>query len=163
MGRIAASFGVKGWVKVLPLSSDPHALLAHPRWYFRAGEAGEWNAREIADVREHSSVLIASIRGVDSREAAQSLRGQWVGLLRASLPAPADDEMYVTDLIGLRVVNREGIELGVVREVQESGAHPLLRVAAADDRVRLIPYVDAIVDAVDRDARTIGVDWGEDY
>jgi len=163
MGRVAASFGVKGWFKVLPLSSDPHALIGHPRWYFKAADAGAWTERAIADVREHSAMLVAKIAGIDSREAAQMLRGEQVALPRASLPAPADDEMYVADLVGLRVVNREGVELGSVQDVQESGAHPLLRVVATDARERLIPYVGAIVDGVDRETRTISVDWGAEF
>ncbi|MEP7061192.1 MAG: ribosome maturation factor RimM [Betaproteobacteria bacterium] len=160
MGRIAASFGVKGWFKVLPLSSDPLALIDHRRWFFRTAEAaGEWAAREIDDVREHSGMLVAKIAGIDSPEAAQVLRGQQVALPRDSLPAPAEDEIYVADLVGLRVVNRAGIELGDVQEVQETGAHPLLRVVAVDARERLIPYVDVMIDGLDRDARTLSVDW----
>lgn len=159
MGRVAASFGVKGWLKVLPLSSDPLALVEHPRWFFKAPTAGEWSERAVAEVREHSGMLVAKVAGVDSREAAQALRGQQVALPRDTLPEPAADEIYVADLSGLRVVNREGVELGDVKDVQESGAHPLLRVVSGDGRERLIPYVAAMIDGIDRDARTISVDW----
>jgi 16S rRNA processing protein RimM len=106
---------------------------------------------------------VAKVAGVDHREAAQQLRGQQIALPRDELPAPADDEMFVADLVGLRVVNREGVELGHVQDVQESGAHPLLHVVAQDGRTRLIPYVEVTIDHVDREARTIGVDWGADY
>jgi 16S rRNA processing protein RimM len=159
MGRVAASFGVKGWFKVVPLSSDPLALLDHQRWFFGTTDAGEWTVRAIDDVREHSGMLVAKIAGIDSPEAAQVLRGQQVALPRDSLPAPAHDEIYVADLVGLRVVNRAGIVLGDVQDVQESGAHPLLRVVGDDGRERLIPYVAAMVDGLDRDARTLSVDW----
>jgi 16S rRNA processing protein RimM len=163
MGRVLASFGVKGWIKVAPLSEDPHALFDHARWYFKALAAGEWIGREVVDIREHGGTLVAKVAGVDHREAAQQLRGQQIALPRDELPAPADDEMFIADLVGLRVVNREGVELGQVQDVQESGAHPLLHVVARDGRTRLIPYVDVTIDHVDREARTIGVDWGADY
>ena len=163
MGRIAAAFGVKGWVKVLPLSADPLTLISHSRWFLQAAGSGRWNERVVDEVRDHSGMLVAKISGVDSREAAHALRGQQVALARSSLPPPADDEIYVAELAGLRVVNRDGIELGTVQDVQESGAHPLLQVVAADGQARLIPYVNAIVDGVDRQARTISVDWEADY
>jgi 16S rRNA processing protein RimM len=163
MGRVAAPFGVKGWLKVAPLSADPLALVDHANWFFKAPAAGDWIARSVEEVREHSGKLVAKIAGVDSREAAQALRGLQVALPRDDLPAPADDEIYIADLAGLRVINREGIELGQVQDVQESGAHPLLRVVAQDGRARLIPYVEAMIDSIDRDARTISVDWGADY
>lgn len=161
MGRVAASFGVKGWMKVMPLSADPLALMDHAGWFFEA--AGAWMERAVVDVREHSGVLVAKVAGVDSREAAQALRGQYIALPRESLPPPAEDEIYVADLAGLRVINREGVELGQVEDVRESGAHPLLQVVTPDGRVRLIPYVDAMIDGIDRDARTISVDWREDW
>lgn len=163
MGRVIASFGVKGWLKVAPLSADPQALVEHASWFFRAPAAVDWVGRKVVDVREHSGLLVAQVAGVADREAAQQLRGYEIAVPRSTLPAPAADEMYVADLVGLRVVNREGVELGNVEDVQESGAHPLLRVVAADGRARLIPYVEALVDGVDREARTISVDWGADY
>lgn len=164
MGRVAASFGVKGWLKVLPLSADPHALLAHDRWFCKAAAgAEEWTACRVLEARGHGATLVAHFEGIDSPEVAQQWRGREIALPRAALPAPADDEIYIADLVGLGVVNREGIELGKVTEVRESGAHPLLHVAAPDGRVRLIPYVGATIDGIDRAARTIVVDWGVDY
>ena len=163
MGRVVASFGVKGWLKVAPLSTDPLALVDHANWYFKAPAASDWTARKVIDVRDHSGLLVAQVAGVDNREAAQALRGQLIAVPRDTLPAPAEDEIYLADLTGLRVINREGVELGEVRDVQESGAHPLLHVVATDGRTRLIPYVDAMIDSVDREARTISVDWGVDF
>ena len=165
IGRVAASFGIKGWLKVLPLSADPHALLAHDRWFCKAQAAAatDWTPYRVLEARGHGATLVAHFEGIDSPEVAQQLRGLEIALPRATLPAPADDEIYIADLVGLGVVNREGVELGKVTDVQESGAHPLLHVAGPDGRVRLIPYVGATIDGIDRAARTIAVDWGVDY
>ena len=89
-----------------------------------------------------------------------------IGVPREELPAPAEDEMYWADLIGLAVVNREGVALGTVEAVDEFGAHPVLRVAdvtAEPARKRLIPFVDALIDSVDRAAGRITVDWQPEY
>jgi 16S rRNA processing protein RimM len=82
---------------------------------------------------------------------------------RAALPAAADNEIYWADLVGLAVVNREGVALGEVREVADFGAHPMLRVVDAGGVERLIPFVVAYVDSVDVAARRVDVDWQPDY
>ncbi len=78
-----------------------------------------------------------------------------------ALPPVADGEFYWTDLEGMRVVNQDGLDLGVVDSLMDNGAHGILVVLG--DRERLIPFVPAYVSDVDRDARRILVDWGADY
>ncbi len=114
----------------------------------------------------HSGLLVAQLDGVDSREAALTMKGFEIGVPRAALPEAAEGEIYWSDLTGLTVRNRAGFLLGEVRGVTEHGAHPLLQVArppGVPGPERLIPFVPAIVVRVDRDARCIVVDWGEDY
>jgi 16S rRNA processing protein RimM len=99
---------------------------------------------------------------VTTREAAQTLRGFVVGVPRAALPKAAPDEHYWGDLIGLVVVNRAAQTLGHVVAVLDTGAHPVLRIQG-DGGERLIPLVDAYVDAIEPAAGRIVVDWREDY
>jgi 16S rRNA processing protein RimM len=77
------------------------------------------------------------------------------------LPPPKENEFYWSDLIGLKVLNREGVELGKVDSLMESGANDLLVVKGA--REHLIPFIAAFVGKVDVAGGTIEVDWGEDY
>ena len=72
--------------------------------------------------------------------------------------------------VGLQVENLQGESLGVVRDLMDNGAHPILRVAAADipevdlqKHERLIPFVEHFVKEVNQEARKIQVDWGSDY
>ena len=91
-------------------------------------------------------------------------RGALIGVPRSELPAAAEGEVYLADLVGLDVVNREGQALGVVVAVDDFGAHPVLRVRAdGGGRERLIPFVAAHVDEVDLASKRIGVDWGGDF
>ncbi len=166
MGRVLAPFGVRGWVKVRPLSAAPDALLSFATWWVRPVRDSTW--REVRRVagRLHAGVLVAELAGIETREAALALKGCDIGVPRSSLPAARAGEIYWADLVGMTVVNREGVTLGEVSGVTEHGAHPLLRVAraaASPGGERLIPYVPAIVDRVDPAARRIDVDWGEDY
>ncbi len=85
---------------------------------------------------------------------------------RASFPAPDPDEFYWVDLIGLAVANREGVALGEVVGLIDTGPHCVLRVqppAGAEAEERLIPFVDAYVDTVDLPGRRLVVDWGLDF
>ena len=114
-------------------------------------------------------MIVALAQEVPDRNAAEALRGTRVFVGRSIFPAPAADEFYWVDLIGLAVVNREGESLGTVAGLLDTGAQSVLRVgplpgadtdAAAE---RLIPFVAAYVDAVDLERRLITVDWGLDF
>jgi 16S rRNA processing protein RimM len=163
MGRIMAPHGVRGWVKVRPLSETPAALLDYKKWWVRDAPDATWRETRQTAGRMHSGVLLVALEGVATREQALLLRGADVGVSRTALPKTKKDEIYWVDLEGLDVVNRQGVTLGKVAEVLAHGAHPLLRVSGATGPERLIPYVPAIVLRVDLDARRIDVDWGEDF
>ncbi len=165
MGRILAPFGVRGWIKVRPLSQAPEALLGFATWWVRSAGDPRWREMRQVAGRMQADALVVELAGVETREAALTLRGCDVGVPRAVLPAAPAGEIYWADLVGMTVVNRDGVTLGEVSGVTEHGAHPLLRVArpAARSPERLIPYVPAIVDRVDIVAHRIDVDWGEDY
>ncbi len=173
VGRIGEAWGLKGGFRVLAYADPPEALLAAPRWYLRPPEAarlpsatGDFPAAlEIASVRASGDGLVASSPAVPDRTAAEALRGARIFIARSQFPKPAADEFYWADLIGLAVVNREGIVLGGVVGLIATGPQSVLRIQAeapAGGEV-LIPFVDAYVDSVDLAARRIVVDWGLDY
>jgi 16S rRNA processing protein RimM len=159
MGRIAAPFGIKGWVKVQPFSEDPGTLMDFASWRVGRGEQQEHYSVEA--IQDHGKALVAKLAGIDDRDAAYALRGQEISVAKSDLPPPQENEFYWSDLIGLKVVNREGIELGTVDSLMESGANDLLVVKGT--REHLIPFVAAFVGKVDVAGGTIEVDWGEDY
>jgi 16S rRNA processing protein RimM len=159
MGRVAAPFGVMGWIKVQPYSEDPCTLTDFGSW--RVGRGDQQARYEVEAAHDHGNVLVAKLAGVDDRDAAYALRGQEISVARSELPPPGDDEYYWADLIGLAAVNREGIVLGQVESLLETGAHDVLVIKGA--RGHLIPFVAAFVGKVDVAGGTIEVDWGEDY
>lgn len=180
VGRILDAWGVKGWVKILPHSSDPEALFAAKSWLlqppeakFRPGFAAFSGTVSIAldEAKVHSDTVVAKITGLDDRTAAEALRGARIFLPRSSFPAASADEFYWVDLIGLNVVNREGVALGVVRDLMTTGPQSVLCIeytqtledgstAAAE---RMIPFVSVYVDKVDLAGKCISVDWQPDY
>src|SRR5690349_15838534 len=95
MGRIAAPYGVKGWLKVLPSTSEHEALLDYDEWWLRRRGGGPWQKVQLADGRTHGNTLIVQVSGLDSREAAAAYAGGEVGVPRDLLPAAEGDELYV--------------------------------------------------------------------
>jgi 16S rRNA processing protein RimM len=159
MGRIAAPFGIKGWVKVQTFSDDPGALLEFDSW--RIGRGEQQRDYAVAESQDHSNTLVAKLEGVNDRDQAFALRGMEVSVPREALQAPAEGEFYWADLIGLVAVNRQGIELGRVDSLMETGAHDVLVVKGSKEH--LIPFIAAFVGTVDIAAGKIEVDWGEDF
>jgi 16S rRNA processing protein RimM len=126
VGRIADAWGVKGWFKVLPHSASPEALFSSKRWYLLPAEKGARTFSgsmllRVREAREHSDSVVASAQEIDDRDAAQALKGARVFIARSSFPTPKEDEYYWVDLIGLEVVNREGMALGKVVELLSTG------------------------------------------
>ena len=78
------------------------------------------------------------------------------------LPKPAEHEFYQADLIGLEVVNREGVRLGRVAGFFDGGAHEVMRVDHEGGQ-RLLPVAGEVIRRVDLDAGTVEVDWGADW
>jgi len=167
MGQVLLPYGVHGWLRVRPHTEEPEGLLQFRSWWLRPAAGGNWRKVEPLGGRLHSDTLLVQLAGIESPEAALALKGCDVGVSRSLLPRARAGEIYQADLVGLEVVNRAGVVLGRVVEVADFGAHPLLRVTrpgpAATQEERLIPYVAAVVDAVDLPERRIVVDWGEDY
>lgn len=166
MGQVLTPYGVRGWVKVRPYTQSQGTLLSFRTWWLRPVRGTDWQALPHLDGRVHSDTVVAQLGGVDTREAALALKGWDIGVPRAEMPEPAGDEIYWADLVGLDVVNREGVALGTVSGVTEHGAHPLLKVARPTGEAgpeRLIPYVPAHVVGIDLAARSIDVDWGSEF
>ena len=160
MGRITAPFGVKGWVKVLPLTAAAKNLLAYPRWWVRRDT--EWQEYEVAEARVQSAkAVLARLAGCEEREAAARFRGSEIAVPRAQLPQAGPGEYYWADLVGLNVVNGESQSLGRIVQILETGANDVLVVQG--DRERLIPFIGTVVRGVDEAAGVLRVDWGADY
>lgn len=168
MGQVVGAYGVQGWLHLRSFAQDEESLLSQSHWWLApAGtpeESGDrWRSREVLEARVHGKALVAHLAGVPDREAAARMRGTLVAVPKDSLPPASKGEYFWADLIGLAVVNLRGEALGQVAGLLETGAHDVLRVAGADGKERLIPFVAAYVGEVDPDAGKIVVDWELDY
>ena len=172
VGRVQGAWGIKGWFRILPDSASPEALFSSRRWFLLPAERGAKSPFDgavrlrIKEARDHSDAVVASAHDLDDRDAAEALKGARIFVPRASFPTPQEGEYYWVDLIGLDVVNREGVALGQVADLMATGPQQVLVIGHEEDgkpQERMIPFVDAYVDDVDLAAKRITVDWQPDY
>jgi len=171
VGRIADAWGIKGWFKVIPHSASPEALFSSKRWYLQPPDKGSklfagTALLRIREAKDHSDAVVALAHDIDDRKAAEALKGARIFVPRSSFPTASDDEYYWVDLIGLEVLNREGLALGQVKELISTGPQTVLVIGyeeAGKPQERMIPFVSAYVDTVDLPGRRIIVDWQPDY
>lgn len=171
VGRIADAWGIKGWFKVMAFSSDPEALFTAKEWFLLPAEKGakQFTGTVLLPVKQarvHSDTIVATSPLVEDRNGAEALRGARVFVAREHFPKTEDGEYYWVDLLGLSVVNREGVALGVVKDLLSTGPQTVLILGYDQDgkeQERLIPFVDAFIDSVDLPGKNIVVDWQADY
>ncbi len=159
LGVLRGAYGVRGWVRVQPYSSQATVLRSASQWWLIGDGA---LSVEASGVRRQGASLVAKLHGCETPEHAEALRGRVIAVSRASFPPAGEGEVYWVDLIGARVVNRRGIELGTVAEVTNNGAQDLLEVKQGE-RLLLLPMVEQYVDEVDLTQRMLKVDWEVDW
>ena len=157
VGRIGKPHGVRGEVTVDVRTDDPDARFA-PGSSLRT-EPDELGPLTIAGVHPRSGGLVLAFDGVESREAAEALRGTVLVVDSAELPDIEDaDEWYDHQLVGLAAVDPAGAALGEVADIVHAPASDLLVVRDADGREHLVPFVRELVPAVDVPGGRVVVD-----
>ncbi len=163
LGRVSGAYGLKGWIKVQPASTD--SVLPRIKTWWIEQPPGTWNPHQVAGARLHGGGVVAQLQGFDDRTPAEGLKGARVWARRADFPAPPRGEFYWADLIGCTVLDPDGASLGTVTGLQDHGAHPILEVQPLDSAREnlLIPFVEDIVLSVDATARSLRTSWRADY
>jgi 16S rRNA processing protein RimM len=156
LGRISGLFGVRGWVKVFSYTEPREAVLQYKGLLL--GRNGDWQSIKVAEGQRHGKTVILRLEGVDDRDQAAALIGTEIGAMRRELPEPEDGHYYWLDLIGLKVVHRDGTELGTIKDMLETGANDVMVVAGEQER--LIPFIEGrVVINVDLHEKRVDVDW----
>lgn len=155
VGRVAGAFGVRGEVRITSFTADPAALLDYRTLLREDGSP----ALTLTSGREAKGAVIARAREIETREQAEALRGLKLFIPRTALPEPDEDEFYVTDLVGLSVVDAAGGVLGRIRSVQDFGAGDLLEVEPAEGGATwYLPFTrEAVPDVRIADGVVVGV------
>lgn len=160
VGEISGVFGLKGWVKIFSYTEPRENILSYSAWQLRKN--GEIKSFKVKEGQRQGKNVVAHLETVDDRDVAESLIGWEIYIERDQLPALAQNEYYWTDLVGLNVITKSGVDLGVIDHLFETGANDVLVVSG--DRERLIPFLmGQTVLEVDLDGKCLTVDWDPDF
>jgi 16S rRNA processing protein RimM len=159
LGRIRGPYGVKGWVHVESYTDPPDRLLDYREWLVKSASGEQFVPQE---ARTHGSGIVAKFEGIEDRDRAALLMGAVISVARSLLPQLGEREFYEADLIGLRVRNREGVELGVLQHFVATPGGSLM-VIQGEGRETWVPAVPQHLTKVDVKAGLIEVDWPAEY
>ncbi|MBS9403036.1 ribosome maturation factor RimM [Halomonas sp. TRM85114] len=163
LGKLTSPYGVKGWLKVYSYTSPMDGILDYDDWVLR--QDGHLVRYLLVQGRRQGKGLVAQLEGVDSREAAEALAGAEILLPKTELPELAGSDYYWYQLEGLTVVTREGVALGRIDHLFETGANDVMVVkGGGDDRERLLPFLpEDVILSVDLVAGVMTVDWDPEF
>jgi 16S rRNA processing protein RimM len=148
---VGAPFGVKGFVKIRPLSGETEHLEGLETAALR-GPKGE-ETFYIEEIRIIGKGLAMKFRGIETPEAARALSGAELLVGRDHASPLGKDEYYIEDLRGLPIYNTEGKRLGEIRDVLEGGNGQLIEALLPDGETRLIPFRNEFFGEVDPEKR----------
>lgn len=160
LGKISGVFGVKGWVKVYSHTDPREGITNYSPWHIK--HRGQWREYQVEAGQRQGKTVVAKLKGIDDRDQALLLTGAVIAISPEQLEKLGKDEYYWHQLEGLQVVTTEGVELGSVSHMMETGANDVMVVIG--DRERLIPFTQGhAVVSVDLDAGVITVDWDPEF
>jgi 16S rRNA processing protein RimM len=145
VARIGAAHGVRGAVKLWTFTEDPLAVQSYGPLMTKDGA----RQFEIASVRAAKDHLVATFKGIATRNDAEKLNGIELYVPREKLPDTDDDEYYHADLIGLAAVNAAHEPLGRVVGIHNFGAGDIIEIAPPKGATMLLPFTNAVVPTID--------------
>jgi 16S rRNA processing protein RimM len=145
VARIGAPHGVRGAVKLWTFTEDPLAVKRYGPLATKDG--ARWF--EVTHAREAKGHLVATLKGIATREDAERLNGIELYIARKKLPETDADEYYHADLIGLAAVNVADQPIGRVIAIHNFGAGDIIEIAPPNGATMLLPFSNAVVPTVD--------------
>ena len=146
LGEIGRPQGRKGEVRLWSYTQVPEAIADYGPLQDQAGSAHV----EIETVRSDAKGLVARLKGVTTREAAEALTGTKLYVPRDRLPEAGEEEWYHSDLIGLAAIDEAGAPIGTVTAIHNFGAGDIVEIAPqGGGETLLIPFTESAVPEVD--------------
>ena len=159
LGRISSPFGVRGWLKVFSYTRPLTNILDYSPWQLQ--QNGQVQSVNLIAGKKHGKGIIVQLENCADRDLALQFVGADIIIDREALPPAETDEYYWSDLIGLTVFNLEGVNLGQVQQIVETGANDVL--VLKGERERLIPFRNQVVQKIDLAQGIIKVDWDASF
>ena len=162
VGKINGIFGVKGWVKVFTYTQEKSNICQYTPWHIYQEENKQYQILEVIQAKLQGKTIIAQIKDINDCDQAKLLLGTKLYINPNQLPKSTKDEYYWHELKGMKVVNKNGVNLGMVQSLLNTNANDVLVVGEGKNK-QLIPYHKKYLLNIDTDSQTITVDWEKDF
>jgi 16S rRNA processing protein RimM len=160
IGRFGRPHGVKGFITVQSFTESRDDLLSYTNWHIADGDG--WQPLNVLQTQVNQKSILAQIAGFNTPEQVAAFTNKEIAVLRQQLHDLPPDEYYWHQLIGLHVIDKQGIELGLVTEILPTGSNDVLIVNG--ETRHLIPYLpQQVVIDVNLKQGQITVDWDADF
>jgi len=157
IGKFGKVFGVHGWLKIHSLAEPKEKILEFSPWLIEKNS--QWQEIVIEAHKIQHQNIIVKLKNLDDLETAKLYTNLNIFIDRSLLPKLSPNEYYWEDLIGLKVINQENQELGIVDHLFNNGANDVIVIKGAKEY--LIPYIKNIILNVDLKNKNIKVNWDE--
>lgn len=161
IGKISGVFGVKGWVKVYSLTDPRENILDYSPWIIKKGN--EVKEIKLVNGKRQGKSIVVCIDGVSDRDAAETYNNWEIFVSKEQFPETEEGEYYWADLIDLQVETEQGMSLGKVDHLIETGANDVL-IVKSEGEERLIPFIQGqVIKRIDLESHVMIVDWDPDF
>jgi len=163
VGRVSGLFGVRGWVRLHSDTEPRENILSYSPLYLE--REGQWQAVEVMGGRKQGKAVVAQLGECTDRDAAALLVGARIAIRQEQLRDTEDGEYYWRDLLGLKVITLEKVELGLITRMMETGANDVIVVRAEEDgQERLLPFIQGdVIKEIDLEQGRMTVDWDPEF
>lgn len=157
IGTIVAPFGVRGELKVFPLTDIPDRFTQLKSIHLKP-DFKSYVLERVHPAPGGAGLLLLKLRGVDDATSAEAFRKRDICIPLSQIAKLPPDTYYQHDLLGLRVVTLEGHEVGTLFRIMETGSNDVYEIQPAEGKVVLIPAIKQVVKKIDLASGTMFID-----
>lgn len=143
IGKITSAHGIRGEVKVYPLTDDPKRFLRMKDCHIAKEDGTPISDCKVSNARIDKNMVIMKLENVNDRNMAEALRDKFLSVDREDA-VKDDDSFFIVDMIGMTVIDDDLGELGTIRDVFETGANFVITVKRKGKKDLLIPFLKAV-------------------
>ena len=162
IGQITSAHGIRGDLKVFPVTSDPDRVLDMDKVLVaREGEEEHTKEYSITKASHFKNLILLHLEGVEDRNQAETMAGLSLWVRREDALPLEEDEYYFKDLLDCEVVDEDGAHVGRVSDVMETGANDVLVVEDTEGEEVLLPIIEDCILEIDVEEKKIVMRWME--
>jgi 16S rRNA processing protein RimM len=162
IGSLGRAFGVQGWLHVNSFTDPKENILKLIPWQINRN--GIWQSLTIETSRHQGNDIVVKLADCSDRDIASTYTNCQIAIPRKQLPTLTKNEYYWTDLEGLKVINHENLELGIVESLFATPANDIMIVKTdMSKKQHLIPFIKNVIREVDLENRAIYIAWDKDF